>query len=217
MTGTAGTDIVVGTAGANQLVGGAGDDLIFGAGGDDMIRWNPGDGRDFVDGGAGNDRFWLASPDGVVVYETIAAARLAFPTETFRTDTEKVVARNGVVIAELKNVEQVVYNTPPSLQLNGFDPVRTPRATTSTRPPSPTTTPARRTPSAARGLRRTIQAAPRAAASASRAGLAGPWRSSPGQRRQRFGYTHSRSRWCQLGHGDVLRRRHRRHLYPSDW
>ena len=114
---------MVGTAGANQLVGAAGDDLIFGAGGDDTIRWNLNDGRDFVDGGAGNDRLWLASPDGVVVYETIAAARAAFPTETFRTDTEKVVARNGVVIAELKNVEQVVFNTPPSLQLNGFDSV----------------------------------------------------------------------------------------------
>ena len=80
VTGTAAADIVVGTAGANQLVGGAADDLIFGAGGDDTIRWNAGDGRDFVDGGAGNDRFWLASPDGVDVYETMAAARLAFPT-----------------------------------------------------------------------------------------------------------------------------------------
>ncbi|HZH50954.1 MAG TPA: peroxidase family protein, partial [Microvirga sp.] len=115
--GTANVDIVVGTSSADTLSGGAGNDLIFAGAGNDSILWNEGDGRDFVDGGedeSGNDVdvFRInGNAAGITVYG-IAEARQAFSNLTFRPDTEKVVMRGNIVIAELKNVEQVALNQP---------------------------------------------------------------------------------------------------------
>ncbi|KQP73785.1 heme peroxidase [Methylobacterium sp. Leaf111] len=109
--GTAGADIVVGTVASETLAGGAGDDLVFAGGGNDSVTWRPGDGRDFVDGGAGTDTFRILDGALPVQQLGLAAARAQFPTLTFRDDTQSVVVRGGVVIAELKNVEAVRVNT----------------------------------------------------------------------------------------------------------
>jgi len=108
---------VVGTGAADTLGGGAGNDLIFAGAGNDSILWNEGDGRDFVDGGEDEsgtdvDVFRInGNAAGMTVYG-IAEARQTFSNLTFRSDTEKVVMRGNVVIAELKNVEQVAFNQP---------------------------------------------------------------------------------------------------------
>ena len=109
--GTAGVDIVVGTLGNDLLAGGAGNDLIFAGAGSDSILWRPGDGRDFVDGGEGDDAFRVIDGSQPVQQISVAAARGLFPTETFRADTQTVAVRGGTVIAELRNVERVTVNT----------------------------------------------------------------------------------------------------------
>lgn len=108
--GTAAVDIVVGTAAGETLAGGAGNDLVFAAGGNDTVTWRPGDGRDFVDGGAGNDIFRVLDGSLPVQQLGLAAARAQFPALSFRDDTQTVVVRGGIVIAELKNVEAVQVN-----------------------------------------------------------------------------------------------------------
>ncbi|WP_438345922.1 peroxidase family protein [Methylorubrum populi] len=109
--GTAAVDIVVGTTGDNSLSGGAGNDLVFAGAGNDNVLWRTGDGRDFVDGGAGTDSFRIMNGTGPVQQLTLAQARAQFANLSFRDDTQTVVVRNGVVIAELKNVEGVVVNS----------------------------------------------------------------------------------------------------------
>ncbi|PXW53723.1 hemolysin type calcium-binding protein [Methylobacterium sp. B4] len=109
--GTAAVDIVVGTAGVDSLSGGAGNDLVFAGAGNDAILWRTGDGRDFVDGGAGTDSFRIMNGTGLVQQLTLTQARSQFANLSFRDDTQTVVVRNGVAIAELKNVEGVVVNS----------------------------------------------------------------------------------------------------------
>jgi Ca2+-binding RTX toxin-like protein len=109
--GTAAVDIVVGTADNNTLSGGAGNDLVFAGAGNDNVLWRTEDGRDFVDGGAGTDSFRIMNGTDPVQQLTLAQARSQFANQSFRDDTQTVVVRNGVVIAELKNVEGVVVNS----------------------------------------------------------------------------------------------------------
>src|SRR5262245_23586160 len=62
--GEAGNDVLLGRGGNDQLFGGLGNDTLtggtgtdqaFGQAGDDVMIWNPGDGSDLNEGGAGND------------------------------------------------------------------------------------------------------------------------------------------------------------------
>ena len=102
---------MVGTAGNNILAGGAGNDLVFAGAGNDAVLWRTGDGRDFIDGGTGTDTFRIMNGTGPVQQLTLAQARAQFANLAFRDDTQTVVVRNGIVIGELKNVEQVVVNS----------------------------------------------------------------------------------------------------------
>ena len=64
LDGGAGNDRILGSNGADVLIGGAGNDFIDGqqgndtallGAGDDVFQWDPGDGSDTIDGGAGFD------------------------------------------------------------------------------------------------------------------------------------------------------------------
>jgi Ca2+-binding RTX toxin-like protein len=124
--------IVSGTAAVNTINGGAGSQAIFALGGNDIINGGAGNdiivagigndaitlasdtgGRDFIDGGAGEDTFTLATATGAeafVIY-TRAAALQALSGLTLNLNTEIVVTRNGQVIAELDNIEEIVVSS----------------------------------------------------------------------------------------------------------
>jgi hypothetical protein len=123
ISGGNGSDILVGNDANSALEGGLGDDLIFAGGGNDTVNWGArsfgglfdisNDGRDFVDGGAGTDDRFIVNGSGTaeafVVYSRTAAA--ASGINGLKTDTEIVITRNGSVIAELDNIEEITINT----------------------------------------------------------------------------------------------------------
>src|SRR6266511_1437840 len=53
--GQGGNDSLFGGAENDVLTGGTGDDQVFGEAGNDRMIWNPGDGTDLFEGGAGED------------------------------------------------------------------------------------------------------------------------------------------------------------------
>src|SRR4051794_44660 len=55
LLGKGGVDFLFGGAGNDVLTGGAGDDQVYGEAGDDRMIWNPGEGSDLNEGGAGLD------------------------------------------------------------------------------------------------------------------------------------------------------------------
>src|SRR5690606_1559586 len=70
-------------------------------------------GRDFVDGGEGVDTYQLngvAGPETFTIY-TRAAGTAAIAGLAMAATTEIVIARNGLVIAELDNIEEIRVNT----------------------------------------------------------------------------------------------------------
>jgi Ca2+-binding RTX toxin-like protein len=55
LLGKGGNDLLFGGAGNDVLLGGTGDDAAYGEAGNDTMIWNPGDGSDLNEGGAGYD------------------------------------------------------------------------------------------------------------------------------------------------------------------
>ena len=112
--GTAGSQAIFGLGGADSVNGGAGDDYVDAGAGDDTItQLGSTGGRDFVDGGAGTDTYVLngaAGAETFVVYSR-AAAVSAIAGLSLAANTEIVIARNGAVIAELDNIEEIRINT----------------------------------------------------------------------------------------------------------
>ncbi|MEI2297169.1 peroxidase family protein [Ensifer sp. MJa1] len=117
----AGDDIMVGDNAANTIEGAAGNDIIFAGGGDDTINWTAGtiigipfnDGRDFVDGGAGtNDRIIINGSNAAEAFVVYAAAdAIAAGFTGLKPGTEIVITRDGNVITELDNIEEITINT----------------------------------------------------------------------------------------------------------
>jgi len=124
VTGTAAANTQNGGAAAEAIFGLAGNDTINGAGGNDLIYAGDGidlithasatGGRDFVDGGAGEDTFTISSDtttaEAFVIY-TRAAALTALTGLTLNANTEIVITRNGAVMAELDNIEEIIVST----------------------------------------------------------------------------------------------------------
>jgi Ca2+-binding RTX toxin-like protein len=120
-TGT--PDILIGNAASSTFDGGTGNDFVFAGAGDDTIIWNANfilatDGRDFVDGGANattnplGDRFVITGnflPETFNIYTAAAAATAGLTG--LNLATEIVITRNGVIIAELDNIEEITINT----------------------------------------------------------------------------------------------------------
>jgi Ca2+-binding RTX toxin-like protein len=79
LLGKGGVDVLRGGAGSDSLTGGAGDDQAFGGRGNDQLIWNPGDGTDLNEGGAGVDTVEVNGSNGAETF-TVAAngARVRF-------------------------------------------------------------------------------------------------------------------------------------------
>ncbi|WRH74564.1 MAG: putative Ig domain-containing protein [Sphingobium sp.] len=114
ITGGAGSQAIFGLGGADTINGGAGNDIVIGGLGNDNISMaSDTGGRDFIDGGAGEDTFTLLTATGAenfVIY-TRAAAQQAIAGLVINPNSEIVVTRNGAVIAELDNVEEIVVSS----------------------------------------------------------------------------------------------------------
>ena len=124
IAGNGTNEIIVGNGNANTIDGaggndvifsGAGNDTVLGGGGDDIIVWRVGDGRDFFNGQgnatATGDTVRVdgdASSEAFVVYSRAAA--LANGIAVQNGGTEILITRNGQVIAELDNIEEIVIN-----------------------------------------------------------------------------------------------------------
>jgi Ca2+-binding RTX toxin-like protein len=134
-----GNQIIVGDANGSTFSGGTGDDIILAGAGNDTIVWNANssgstDGHDFVDGGTtalvsgrdtGSDTFVVNgrsnSAETFAIYSNTddwngagpgtesSAAHFGFTG--LNANTEIVIARNGVIIAELDNIEEITVNT----------------------------------------------------------------------------------------------------------
>ena len=112
--GASGSQIVFGLGGNDTINGGSGDDIIYAGSGNDTITQVSGTGgRDFVDGGAGTDTYQLNGSTGAESFTiyTRSAAMAAIAGLTLAANTEIVIARNGLVIAELDNIEEIRVNT----------------------------------------------------------------------------------------------------------
>ncbi|MFC1459396.1 peroxidase family protein, partial [Microvirga arabica] len=129
LNGTAAGNIIIANGNDNTIDAGEGNDIVFAGGGNDTVTWNATsitlpivgtietgqDGRDFVDGGtntAAGDRFVVNGnglSESFVVYSRAAA--VAAGIAILRPETEIVITRNGAVIAELDNIEEITINT----------------------------------------------------------------------------------------------------------
>jgi len=141
-------DTITAGSGNDTIYGGQGNDIIAAGAGDDTIVWNanagnntPTDGRDRVDGGANT-----AVGDTYVVNGRAGAETFAIYSNTDDWDnnagngivssaahagftglngnTEIVIARNGVAIAELDNIEEIFVNTLNTTANNGNNPTQ---------------------------------------------------------------------------------------------
>ena len=114
LTGNSGANTMLGNNAANVLNGGAGSDMLNGGAGDDtVIQFSADGGRDIVDGGAGMDTYHLmgsADAEDFVIYSR-AAALGAIAGLDIGSRTEIVVTRDGEVIAELDNIEEISVNS----------------------------------------------------------------------------------------------------------
>jgi Ca2+-binding RTX toxin-like protein len=134
--GTTADNILVGNDAASTFDAGTGNDIVFAGGGNDTAVWNAAsvfgatisqDGRDFVDGGAGTDAF-IVNGDGTAEAFVVRsrAAALADGIVIQREEAEIVITRNGAVIAELDNIEEITVNTGPGADTvttrGNFDP-----------------------------------------------------------------------------------------------
>ncbi|WP_170285102.1 peroxidase family protein, partial [Microvirga aerophila] len=121
INGGNGSDILVGNSASSTLEGGLGNDLVFAGAGNDTVNWGAGsffgfnfdDGRDFVDGGEGTlDRFVVNGSNAAETFVVYAKAEaIAAGIAGLKADTEIVITRNGSVIAELDNIEEITINT----------------------------------------------------------------------------------------------------------
>lgn len=72
MLGKAGADQLFGADGNDIAVGGTGDDQAFGQSGDDRMIWNPGEGTDLNEGGAGLDTVEVNGGNGAEQFTATA-------------------------------------------------------------------------------------------------------------------------------------------------
>ena len=129
LTGTAAAEILIDNGNAHSISGGGGTDLIFAGGGNDTIVWSVGDGRDFIDGGqngggggGGTPDTFIANGDATAetfdVYSNtddwdndatngIVSSAVHAGLTGLKAATEIVITRNGAVVAELDNVEEI--------------------------------------------------------------------------------------------------------------
>ncbi|WP_262297610.1 peroxidase family protein [Microvirga sesbaniae] len=121
INGNGNDNILIGDGSNSTLTGGQGDDLIFAGAGNDTVTWGVStflgfeignDGHDFVDGGVGNDHFVVTGSNAAEAFVVYARSNVpAALAAGLKPDTEIVITRNGNVIAELDNIEEITINT----------------------------------------------------------------------------------------------------------
>ena len=112
-------DILIGDGQNTIFDGGEGNDFVFAGAGNDTINWNasgsngPSDGRDYVDGGVGTvDRFVVNGNNNAETFNVYARTdAIGAGFNGLKADTEIVVTRDGIIIAELDNIEDITINT----------------------------------------------------------------------------------------------------------
>jgi Ca2+-binding RTX toxin-like protein len=72
LLGKGGTDLLFGGAGNDAMTGGTGDDQVFGEADNDRMVWNPGEGTDLNEGGAGVDTTEVNGGNGDEAFSTTA-------------------------------------------------------------------------------------------------------------------------------------------------
>src|SRR6478752_2085893 len=83
LLGKGGNDLLFGGAGNDVLTGGAGDDQDFGEAGNDRMIWNPGEGTDLNEGGAGVDTVEVNGGNGAESFTVTAnGTRVRFDRTT---------------------------------------------------------------------------------------------------------------------------------------
>ncbi len=109
--GTARSETLVATDPGGELGGLGGDDMLIGSSGDDRFLWNVGDGHDVVDGGAETDADVMeVRGDGSTETFDIYSNAEALTQIGYAGDAEIVIARNGVIVAELTEIEDIVID-----------------------------------------------------------------------------------------------------------
>src|SRR5215217_6167759 len=72
LLGKGGFDFLFGGSENDTLTGGTGDDQVFGEAGDDRMIWNPGEGTDLNEGGAGTDTVEVNGGNGAEAFTVTA-------------------------------------------------------------------------------------------------------------------------------------------------
>ncbi|WP_455273810.1 peroxidase family protein [Rhizobium herbae] len=127
VNGGTGSDILVGDVNGSTFDAGLGNDTVLAENGNDTIVWNAntatggsnanGDGRDFVDGGAGTDTFDVNGNNNSETYRLYTRAEAIIAGLTgLNANTEIVITRgattnNAAIIAELDNIEEITVDT----------------------------------------------------------------------------------------------------------
>ncbi|MES0881523.1 beta strand repeat-containing protein, partial [Roseibium sp. SCP14] len=110
--GEGGNDTIVGSGGGDTIRGGTGNDSIDGGAGDDTVEWSVGDGRDVVDGGTedtAGDTFSVTGDGTAEAYGIYSQAEAAAQL-SYAGGAEIVITRNGTIIAELSEIEEIVID-----------------------------------------------------------------------------------------------------------
>ncbi|WP_336270584.1 peroxidase family protein [Vreelandella arctica] len=112
LEGGAGNDVLNGGGGNDVLNGGAGDDVLFGSAGDDLLITEADGGRDILDGGNQFDTAEIrGNADEAETFAVLDRANaLAQGFTDLDAGTEIVIVRNGEVMAELTNIEEIVID-----------------------------------------------------------------------------------------------------------
>jgi len=109
-------DTLIGGPGNDRAIGGPGDDTVSLGDGSDQFTWNPGDGSDHVDGGAGGDTLIFNGSDRT------PSGR--FETESLRFDSDG----SRTTITWQRNRQSPPSSEENTMSLSGFELVKAPMA-----------------------------------------------------------------------------------------
>jgi hypothetical protein len=112
-----GADVLIGGPGTDTLDGNQGVDAIDGSGDDDLIVWDPGDGNDVVQGGAGTDRGVVNGSNIGEIYAAIPAGDRVHLTRNIATVLLDLGTIERIDLATRGGADQVIVNDLSSTDL----------------------------------------------------------------------------------------------------
>ncbi len=110
-SGTDGAETLVGLEPGVVLTGHGGNDRLVGTSGDDLFVWNAGDGRDVIEGGdeTVQDTAKIFGDDTAETF-TVHSREEAELLLGYDGNAEIVITRNGAIISELSDIEDIVID-----------------------------------------------------------------------------------------------------------